>query len=550
MEKSIGSNLSSGAQKVERTAAEQARAEAQAAERAAADARYEAAKARADKKTSEQTTGRVAKAARREMQRTERAAEREARRAREKREKLARRQQREQARTARAEKKRSGDGGRRAPGIGGWIAAVSVLGAACLALATVVTVGAFRMNDMTARSANGYRATLYELVSVAEDMDDNFSKLRVSAGRGEQRALLTEILVDAALMESAIERFPVDALTTADLSSFVNHTGMSARSMLRTLSAGGTLSEHEHSRIDALCKRNAALCAELNDLALHTPAKELNAFFEGGEGNVRERFSELGAQERESIGDAPFAGEGNVEENMLAGAREIGSARAEEIVRESFRAYHVSDVKMTGETAARDVRAYNFTVTDETGTSYFVQVTKNGGKLVFFDSDAGCAQKNFSLENCDALAQEFLASLGYTGLTPVWFSDASNVASITYVADIGGVRAYPDMIRVRVCEEKGRVIGMDAHAYVVNHHGTRGTAPALSEEAARGRLSALLNVRESHLALIPLGRREVLAYEFFCAAGEEEYLVYLDAATGEELRIFRVHESAQGSYLR
>lgn len=612
MKKKIGSNVSSGAEKVERTAkkvsqqddamsaAEKARAEAQEAEREAADARYEAAKARAakkeasrlktadakqekmrqklaekqarlEKRAKEQSTRaekKAAKAARREMIKQESEAERKARLAREKRERAAQKRQKAQAREKaiqekqeakrKAQEKRAAERGKkrsegkRAPGIGGWIVAVSVLGAACLALATVVTVGSFRMTDITMQAANGFRATLYELVSVSEDMDNNFAKLRISSGAGEQRTLLTDILVDTALMESAIEKFPVDAATSTDMSAFVNRTGMYARSMLRKLASGEALSEREQQLIAYLYETNAKLCAELNDLALHTPAEELAAFFEGKTGGVSERFAELGqgtAKEPKEIGDAPFADKGNVGENAIISVAEVSSSKAEEIVRESFKAYHVADVRMTGETMSRDIKAYNFVMTDENGAEFFVQVTKNGGKINFFDSYEVCTQKNFSLENCDSLAQEFLASLGYKGLTPVWFSDSGNVASITYVADIGGVRVYPDMIRVRVCEEKGRVVGMDAHSYLVNHHGTRETQPGITESDAREKLSSMLEVKSANLALIPIGRREVLTYEFVCCYGEEEYILYLDAHSGDEVRIFRVHESAQGSYL-
>lgn len=59
----------------------------------------------------------------------------------------------------------------------------------------------------------------------------------------------------------------------------------------------------------------------------------------------------------------------------------------------------------------------------------------------------------------------------------------------------------------------------------------------------------MLEVKSANLALIPIGRREVLTYEFVCCYGEEEYILYLDAHSGDEVRIFRVHESAQGSYL-
>ena len=571
------------------------------AEKEAADARFEAAKARAAKKEaqklaaakekqdrltqklearqkkeearaqskSEHAEKLAARAARRQMLASESEAERRARRNREKRARLASRRQKQEAREQKvrekqearrkAQEKRSAQrsnkksgGKKRAPGIGGWIAAVSVLGAACLALATVVTAGYFRMNDMAMQSANGYRATLYELVSVSEGMDDNFAKLRVSSGANEQRTLLTEILVGSAVLESALEKMPVDAATGTDISAFVNRTGAEARAMLHKLSAGGTLSQEDRERIAALYETNATLCAELNDLALHTPAEEMLAFFDGAQGNVSNRLAELGQgirAEREEIRDVPFAGEGNVEDNQLAGTVEIPASEAEQKVRQYFEGYHIADVRLTGETLSRDVKAYNFVLTDENGTEFFAQITKNGGKLAFFDSFEACGTKNFDLESCDTLAQAHLKMLGYEHLTPVWFSDAGMVASIAYVAEIEGVRAYPDMIRVRVCEEKGRVVGLDARGYLVNHHGDRKINPSLSEEEAQSRLSPELTVRSAHLALIPVMGREMLTYEFVCTSGEEQFIFYLDARTGEEVRIFRVHASAQGSYL-
>ena len=635
MEKKIGKNVSSGAEKVEtvekaaekkqqkkgakapqKTAAPkkdrvaEQMAAAKQEETAAAEARFEAAKARAAKKEaahmqkinkkqahmqakleakekrmeaiakekSERAARHAEKAARREMLATESAAEKKQRLAREKREKAARKKQQEaeraQAMQAREEKrkaaqekrtaarekkkreraeKRSGQK-KRAPGIGGWIAAVATLGAACLALATVVTAGSFRMNDMAMRAENAYRATLYELVAVSEEMDDDLAKLRVSAGTNEQRMLLTDILVESSLMESALEKIPVDSVTSTDISSFVNRTHAFAEHMLMKLAAGDALSQREKEAAARLYEINAALAHELNELAVNTPADELRAFFDGETGEIGTRFSEWGKSANpkpEEITDAPFAGEGNVEENGVEKQGEISASDAEEKVRAFFEGYHIADVKLTGETSARDMRCYNFTLTDENGSEIFAQVTKNGGNVAFFDSYETCSVKNFDLAGCDAIAREFLSARGYTDMTATWFSDTGMVACITYVSQTDGVRCYPDMVQVRVCEQKGRVVGMDARGYLLNHENEGRTFdPTISEGAARAKLSEGLEVTESHLAIIPMGRREVLAYEFVCDYGEEQYIVYLDASSGEEVRIFRVHESARGRYLR
>lgn len=63
-------------------------------------------------------------------------------------------------------------------------------------------------------------------------------------------------------------------------------------------------------------------------------------------------------------------------------------------------------------------------------------------------------------------------------------------------------------------------------------------------------ISSVVETGKGHLALIPVDGEEVLAYEFLCNYGEEQYVIYLDANTGEEVQVYRVRESARGSYLR
>ena len=128
-------------------------------------------------------------------------------------------------------------------------------------------------------------------------------------------------------------------------------------------------------------------------------------------------------------------------------------------------------------------------------------------------------------------------------------ADGGIVANLTYTTVSCGVRIYPEIIRVRVCEEKGRVVGMDARGYLLNEK-ERMLEHALTKQEAAEKLSAGLEVHGANLALIPVEGREAIAYEFSCGYGEDEYIVYIDANSGEELRIYRVRESARGSYLR
>lgn len=511
------------------------------------------------------------KIARREMLKNESKAEKQKRIAREKKDRLAlkakkreshdrareeRAKAREAARIRKAENKKNKRAHKtarknRTAGFGGWLAAVISLGVVCLALATVVTAGGFRMNEMNMTAENGYRATLYEMLSVSEDLDNNLSKLRVSSGNNEQRKLLTNVLVDSALLESALERIPVDQATGTDISSFVNKTGAYARTLLGKLAKGHTLTETERNTVAYLYNVNDKLCRELNELVLNMESGELREFLKGTEGSISQKFGEMGQtsrEEPEEIVDAPFSGEGNVKQNRLAALEEVTSARAEELLRGYLQAYHLSEVQYTGETATSDMSCYNFVMTDENGVELFAQVTKNGGKLAFFDLYEACEEKNFTVEGCDALAREYLKTLGIENVEAVWLSDAGMVADITYVSFDDGVLGYPDMIKVRVCESKGRVVGIDAKGYLVNYT-ARDLNAGISEAEAREMLGGTQS-EEGRLALIPVDGEEVLAYEFICTYGEDEYVVYLNARTGEEEEVFVVRNGIQGRYLR
>lgn len=509
---------------------------------------------------------RAERAARKETLRHESKAERQKRIEREKKERLALRRKKQEARErAREEKikareaararraedkkhKREEKSKRRTPGFGGWLAAVISLGTACLVLAAVVTAGGFRMNDMAVATESDYRATLYEMVSVSEDLDENLGKLRISSGAGEQGRLLTDILVDSALLESAIEKIPVDNATSTDISSFVNRTNRYARAMLAKISSGTPLSAAERETVARLYEINDRMYNELNELANNLSSDMLREFLAGG-GEMMQAFSEISEGTHSEISDAPFSKEGNIGENRINRLEEVSSAEAEEAARGYFAAYHIRTVKYTGETVTQDISCYDFVLTDENGGEIFCQISKNGGKLVFFDSYEVCTQKNFDLEECDALAREFLKGIGVEDVEAVWLSDGGMVANLTYTTVQSGVRIYPEIIRVRVCEEKGRVIGLDAKSYLLNDK-TYPLDYALTKQEALGKLAEGLDAHSVNLALVPAHGRVAVCYEIGCSYGEDEYIVYVDANTGEEVNIFRVRESARGSYLR
>lgn len=105
------------------------------------------------------------------------------------------------------------------------------------------------------------------------------------------------------------------------------------------------------------------------------------------------------------------------------------------------------------------------------------------------------------------------------------------------------------MVKVKVCESKGKVVGLNAVAFLSNHHTREGVTTSISLEAAQEKLHDGLKVESSRLAVIPVADREVATYEFLCDYEGETYFIYVDANTGEEVRILNVLNSSQGRIL-
>ena len=98
--------------------------------------------------------------------------------------------------------------------------------------------------------------------------------------------------------------------------------------------------------------------------------------------------------------------------------------------------------------------------------------------------------------------------------------------------------------------ERGKVTAMDATKYLENHKDREYSAPALTVVEAEKKLNKDIAVETSRLAIIPLETgKEKLAYEFFGKASDGDYYIYIDAATGRELQIFKVVETDEGTLL-
>jgi germination protein YpeB len=388
------------------------------------------------------------------------------------------------------------------------------------------------------------------MTELSENLNTNLDKLRIATGGEEQRKLLTDILVESELMESALEKFPVEQATTNNISSFVNRTAAYAREGLDEISAHGELGMENGQSLEYMYETNGAILQELQTLRGSMSEKDWARLSKNAKnGRAGQTFDNVNSnviQTPSTIQDGPFSeNKQKVTAHGLENESPVTSAKATALVREYFADRDIATVDYKGETVAENATFYNFTLKDTRGREMYAQLSKAGGKLVMFNSYEKCSAVNFTQEKCVEIAQEFLANLGMENMRAVWLQENGTTANINFVYEQDGVLCYSDMAIVKVCETKGKVIGLEAMPYYLNHGEREISAASVSEEDAAGALGRLTPATQ-RLALIPYNGSELLCYEFSGTYQDHEFFVYVDAASGQEAEAFTVLNTKQG----
>lgn len=442
---------------------------------------------------------------------------------------------------------------RHAPGFGGWLAAVISLGVTTLALGTMLTFGWINMNGMQADMAAVHTESLYELNSIVDNLDTNLAKARVSNSRNEQVRILSDIAIESEMAETVIERLPLDGQLTESMTSFVNKMGDGAQSMLYSVASGKPLTESQIATIEYMYKVNKEMKSIINDLTANANGNDMLAAMRGKSGNLLstsfDTIKNTTIETPKEINDGPFAENiDKVTAKNLEGLDEISATRAEELAGKYFEDYDLTEVKCTGEVVAEQLACYNLTLKTNDG-EMSAQISKLGGKVVEFNSYKDCSAKNFSVERCIDIAEDFLDELGYDDMEPVWTSENGSTCNLNFAYEKDGVIFYSDMIKVKVCEERGIVTGMEGLSYVLNHVKRDVPTASIAKSEASEKLHDGFDVEGSRLAVIPFEGGEVMCYEFYGKYEGNDYYVYIDAKTGEEVQVFTVIGTKQGRAL-
>ncbi|PLR83063.1 germination protein YpeB [Bacillus canaveralius] len=177
-----------------------------------------------------------------------------------------------------------------------------------------------------------------------------------------------------------------------------------------------------------------------------------------------------------------------------------------------------------------------------------MDVTKKGGHPIWFMVKRDVKNQKISLNEASNNAARYLQDNGFQNLDLFESSQYDNVGVLTFVTSQDGVRVYPDSIRVQVAMDNGQIIGLSAEDYLRSHQTREMAAPVLTEEEARAKINPNVEIMENRLAVIMNDlNQEVLCYEFLGTLGNDTYRVYINAESGDEEEVEKLH-NAEATY--
>ena len=438
---------------------------------------------------------------------------------------------------------------------------ISFICAAIVALSAAAVSNYVRAEKLDRINTNSQQRALTELTTCMSNIQQGLSKEFYTATAPMAEKLSSEIWREASQAKSCLSVLPVSDILLENTFKFLSQVGAFCSSLSEKAAKGEKISEEEYASLEELIKYSKELTSRLENMCAYLENGAL--IFESTDDAVAAMSEELDSMDFETaisdaeqalvdyptlIYDGPFSDHIlQKEPEMTKGKEEISEAAATEAAA-NFSGIAIEKLKRE-EDENGTLASYTFS-SEEDGV--VISITKRGGYLSYMLGSSYAGVSKLSAEEAIERGLEYLKSHGINNMKESYYSINDGICTVNYAYVQNGVICYPDLIKISVAMDTGKVISVDARGYLVNHFARTDVNPILTSENAAKSLSPYLTVKDVKTAVIPTDSgNEILCYEFWCeGTGNEELLVYINAATGEEENIFFLLYSDNGILVR
>lgn len=447
-----------------------------------------------------------------------------------------------------------------------WWIAPTILG---LALIMAVVWG---YNEYTAKNKlgvaleNHYQRLFFDVKKHVENVQVNLSKALLSESRDQNVLLLSQIMSEAYFAQDKLGQMPISHAETAKTEKFLNQVADYSYHLINTHLKGEPLTSKQRETLASLQGNSATFNNELAKLQSELADKD---FVMGSlnkrqskkvkEGNEKIFTTSIGTIEKniaktpELIYDGPFSDQMINKKPVGLEGGEVSKKEAEKIAKDFFGTNKIREITSLEEgknASEMKIPSYTFNIYP-TNTSkellVHVGVSRKGGRVLWMANPRPVSKGNLTIKEAEKKALEYLKGKGFDGMEPNYYLkyDGTVLFNFNYKED--DVTIYPDLVKVKVALDNGEIVGYDASSYYISHYDRNIEKPNITLEEARDKVKIDFDVNSTRLALIPIGKEEVLCYEFKGKYRDADYIVYINAINGNEEKILQVIKDEKGT---
>ncbi len=445
--------------------------------------------------------------------------------------------------------------------VNSWLIFVSVLfAAATITLGVLYGVSCKQKDDYSIALENVYEQSFYEVNSILQSLEVKVDKAVVSNDKAMQRQVLNEIWRDCNLAASSLASIPIDFNSQTETIRFLNQLGGYSVTLAdKTLTS--SISETEFDKLAELQKHCIKLKNAFNTAALMVSTDGFkiveNLKIVDGTSEFEAGFSELTNNQNtppELIYDGPFSD--SLSDKEIKGLPETTYTESDVKIEleKMFAGYDIESIVFDGYVEG-DFASYNHTLNLKNGDKICTTVAKRGKFLLQLNrinaASKGLSDQVLTDDELMKVATDFVKNMQLENFEAIFISRGDGLAYVNVAPIItlneAKIVVYPDIIKVKLDEETGDILGYEAKSYAFNHVARTLDAPTLSATEATAKISNRLTIISTRLALTPKDNgSEVLCYEFECSKDGIVFYVFINANTGAEEDIFRVIENSEG----
>ena len=406
---------------------------------------------------------------------------------------------------------------------------------------------------------NNYNRAFTEAVNHINNIENFLAKTQITKNPEYSAENLTEIWNDANMAMVYLSEIPFDSEGNAKTIKFLNQVSDYSYLLAKKNLSSEELSDEDFENLSKLYDYSKELELVLNQLSEEIYSGNLNwnelknntkTVLAQEVGNI-DVFSSIDSTFNDYEGliyDGAFSEHLNRNEKKAFKGNEITKEEAEDKIKD-YIFDNIEKIDYRGFLENVDIQVYTFDVyIKNSELKYYIEITKVGGYLYQLNNSKEISEEKISQEDANRMGIEYLNKIGFENMKETYFTKRENIVTVNYAYNQNGIICYPDLIKVKIALDDGKILGIETKGYLNCHYERKINTPKISKEDAKKNINTKLEILGESEAIIPNDDgKEIYCYEYKGKVEDKEFLVYVNVETGKEENILMILDTPGGT---